>query len=251
MVQNANITIYLQALGAHYLGAHAYLSNEISISLVYSGGKVDLPYPIIPNFTMDGNPSTSFVAGASSFMPITTVPNGTTQMNALVNFLSPDFTTACGKAIFKLGGTPEIAQLHISVPTPASKEPLLFQQPILLNPDQPVYSITVAIPGLFLSLGAISNAACSVYVKMMCGCPVTMGPPASLWPANDFNVYANILDTSGSITSYPLAYEDIKNTNSLFKVSFDPPLTSDIKSVTFNAIQKSTGNYGLLVVDNG
>ena len=248
MVQNANITVYLQALGAHYLGAHAYLSNEINISLEYSGGKVDLPYPIIPNFTTDGNPSTSFVVGASSFMPITTVPNGTTQMNALVNFLSPDFTTACGKAIFKLGVTPEIAQLHISVPTPASKEPLLFQQAILLNPDQPEYSVTVAIPGLYLSAGNISNMSCSVYVKMMCGCPVTMGPPASLWPADDFTVYANVLDNAGNTTSYLLTYDPSQPTNSLFIVNFDPPLTSDIKAVTFSAIQKSTGNYGLVQV---
>jgi len=250
MAQNANITVYLQALGAHYLGAHAYLCNDISISLVYSGGKVQLPYLITPNFTTDGNPSTDFVAGASSFIPIITVPNGTTQLNGLVNFLSPDFTTACGKANFKLDAKPEIAQLQISVPTPASKDPLLFQQAILLNPDQPVYSVTVAISGLYLSIGAISSNACSVYVKMMCGCPVTMGPPASLWPAIDFTVYANVLDSTGVSTSFPLIYDQTQPTNSPFQVNFDPPLTTDIKSVTFSAIQKSTGNFGVLQVNN-
>jgi hypothetical protein len=248
MAQNANITVYLQAQGAHYLGAHAYLSSDISISLVYSGGIVQLPYLITPNFTTDGNPSTTFVAGASSFMPIITVPNGTAQTNTIVHFLSPDFTTACGKANFNLGATPEIAQLHISVPTPASKEPLLFQQAILLNPEQPVYSVTVAIPGLYLSAGTISNTACSVYVKMMCGCPVTMGPPASLWPADDFTVYANILDTSNASTSYLLTYDQTQPTNSLFIVNFDSPLTSVIKSVTFSAIQKSTSNCGVVQV---
>lgn len=248
MAQNANITVYLQALGAHYLGAHAYLSSDITISLVYSGGTVQLPYPITPNFTTDGNPTTDFIAGSSSFMPIITVPNGTLQTNSIVHFLSTDFTTACGKANFNLGFTPEIAQLHISVPTPASKEPLLFQQAILLNPGQPEYSVTVAIPGLYLSAGTISNTSCSVYVKMMCGCPVSMGPPASLWPANDFTVYANVLDNARNTTSYLLTYDPSQPTNSLFIVNFDPPLSSDIKNVTFSAIQKSTGNYGLVQV---
>jgi hypothetical protein len=31
-------------------------------------------------------------------------------------------------------------------------------------------------------------------------------------------------------------------------VNFDPPLTSDIKTITFNAIQKSRGNDGVLQV---
>jgi len=248
MAQNANITVYLQALGAHYLGAHAYLSSDITINLVYSGGTIQLPYPITPNVTTDGNPTTDFIVGSSSFMPIITVPNGTVQTNTIVHFLSPDSTTACGKANFKLGATPEIAQLHISVPTPAFKEPLLFQQAILLYPEQSVYNVTVAIPGLYLSAGTISNTSCSVFVKMMCGCPITMGPPASLWPADDFTVYANVLDNAGNTTSYPLTYETSQPTNSLFIVNFDPPLTSGIKSVTFSATQKSTGNYGLLQV---
>ncbi len=47
MAQNANITVYLQALGAHYLGAHAYLSSDITISLVYSEIKVQSNYPIL------------------------------------------------------------------------------------------------------------------------------------------------------------------------------------------------------------
>ncbi|HMU03147.1 MAG TPA: hypothetical protein PJ990_05970, partial [Saprospiraceae bacterium] len=151
-------------------------------------------------------------------------------------------------ANFNLGTSPEIAQLHISVPTPASKEPLLFQQAILLNPDQPAYSVTVAIPGLYLSVGTINNTSCSVYVKMMCGCPVTMGPPASLWPADDFTVYANVTDNTGITTSYLLTYDPSQPTNSLFIVDFDSPLSSDIKTVTFSAIQKSTGNYGLVQV---
>lgn len=248
MSQNANITVYLQALGAHYLGAHAYMANNINLSLVYSGGTITLPYMLTPNFTDDGNPSATFTAGASSFMPIITVPQSSEQANALVHFLSPDFTTACGKANFNLGETPELAQLQISVPNPATSTAFQFQQPVLLNPEQPVYNITIAIPGLFLSLDAISNTGLSVYVKMMCGCPVTMGPPASLWPANDFTVFANVLDATGTTTSYLLSYDQTQATNSLFNIVFKSPLTAAIKSVSFSAIQKSTGNYGTLVV---
>ncbi len=85
---------------------------------------------------------------------------------------------------------------------------------------------------------------------MMCGCPVTMGPPASLWPADDFTVFANVLDNAGNTTSYLLTYDPSQPTNSLFVVNFDPPLTSDIKTVTFRVPFKKvlfTGNYGFLV----
>jgi hypothetical protein len=243
MAKNSNIKIYLQAQGAHYLGAHALNVSDITIQLVYSGGTIDMPYPVTPNFTDDGNPSTTFTSGASSFMPIMTVPQGPSQPNTLVNFLSPDFTTVCGTAQITLPNQPEMAALHISVPTSANV-PMLIQHPVLLNPYQPEYAITVVIPGLYLSANKAKGMV-SVFVKMMCGCPVTMGPPASLWPANDFTVLANVTDKSGLTTSYALTYDATQKGNSLFSAPLLPD-QKPIKSVVFTAVQKSTGNYGVL-----
>lgn len=244
MPQKAQLTVYLQALGAHFLGAHAYNVNDIKINLVYSGGTINLPYQLTANFTDDGNPSTVFTAGATTFMPIITVPSSPAQQNATVHFLSPDFTTACGRAEFEMPRKIEQAHLDISIPSTAGA-PIRMQYPVLLNPAQPVYQLTVAVPGLYMT-AASTKKTLSVFVKMMCGCPVTMGPPASLWPADDFTVYANVLDTSGKTTSYALAYDTTQTGNSLFSAAL-PASQKPIKSVTFTAFQKSTGNYGAVV----
>lgn len=244
MLHKAHITVYLQALGAHYLGAHAYNVQDITIELVYSGGKKMLPYNVTPNFTDDGNPSATFTAGASSFMPIITVPSLPTEQNAAVHFLSPDFTTACARGDFELPSGMEFGHLEISIPTTVNT-PMIIRHPVLLNPAQPEYTITVVIPGLYLTPSKTKGAV-SVFVKMMCGCPVTMGPPASLWPAADFNVYANVQDTSGKTTSYALAYDATQTGNSLFTAPLLPD-QKPVKSVTFTAIQKSTGSYGAVV----
>ncbi len=244
MTQKANITVYLQALGAHYLGAHAYNVNDISAKLVYSKGTVKLPYQVTPNFTDDGNPSTTFTPGASSFMPIMTIPFSPTEQSTAVHFLSPDFSTACGKANFEMPNKIEFAKLEISVPTTVNV-PMLMQHPVLLNPQQPEYSITVAVPGLYLTPSKIKGTV-SVFVKMMCGCPVTAGPPASLWPSNDFTVYANVIDTSGKTTPYLLTYDTTQTGNSLFSAPLLPN-QKPVKSITFTAIQKSTGNCGAVV----
>jgi hypothetical protein len=82
---------------------------------------------------------------------------------------------------------------------------------------------------------------------MMCGCPVTVGPPASLWAANDFTVYADVTDTSGVITSYLLTYDVSQQGNSLFSCPLFPN-QKPIKSVRYSAFQKSTNNYGVLEI---
>ncbi len=240
MPTTANFSVYLQALGAHYLGAHALHVNDISIVLSYSGGTVNIPYPVTPNFSSDGNTSPYFVTGASSFMPIITA--STTP--ASVNFLSPDFTTVCGSISFDLPAQLELAALTVSIPT-SINQPMKLQQQVLLNPDQPDYKITVVVPGLFLT-PVVMEGNVAVYVKMMCGCPVTEGPPASLWPASDFIVYANVLDTAGNITPYSLTYLAGQPTNSLFTAPL-LPAQATIKSISFTAIQRSTGNYGAAV----
>ncbi|MEP7237870.1 MAG: hypothetical protein ABI685_08400 [Ferruginibacter sp.] len=245
MSQTANFTLYLQAVGGHFLGANAYQPADISISFKYSGGKIKIPYPVTTHFTDDGNVSPNFTAGASSFLPIVTVPQVPPAVQvASVNFLSADFTTIAGKATIKLPSAVECGELSVSVPTTSGKA-LLFNQPVILNPAQPEYKIIVPVAGLYLSAAVIPGSI-AVLVKMMCGCPVTAGPPASLWPANDFTVYANVLDTSGNNTPYLLAYDTAQTGNSLFSVALLPNQLA-IKSVTFTAIQKSTGNYGVLV----
>jgi hypothetical protein len=245
MASTANITIYLQALGGHFLGANAYNPGDISINLKYSGGKIKIPYSVTTYFTDDGNVSPNFTEGASSFLPIITIPQPAPAAPvAGINFLSADFTTIGGRANIKLPAVVEFAELAVSVPTTSGK-PFLISQSVILNPAQPEYKLIVPVPGLYLLAGTIPKAV-SVFVKMMCGCPVTAGPPASLWPANDFVVYANVLDTSGGNTEYLLTYDTTQTTNSLFSA----PLSSKqkkIKSVTYTALQKSTGNYGVVV----
>jgi hypothetical protein len=247
MSQTANITVYLQAVGGHFLGANAYNPAGIIISLKYSGGKIKIPYTVTPYFTDDGNVSPNFTDGASSFLPIITIPQPMPAVQAAaVNFLSPDFTTIAGRAAIKLPATVEFADLSVTVPTTSGK-PIFLSQTVILNPAQPNYKIILPVPGLYLAAANIPKTI-SVFVKMMCGCPVTPGPPASLWPANDFTVYANVLDTSGGITEYLLAYDTTQTGNSLFTA----PLSSKqkrVKSVNYTAIQKSTGNYGVIVAD--
>ena len=244
MTQTANISVYLQAVGGHFLGANAFEPNNISVNLSYSGGKLNLPYLISPHFTDDGNVSSNFTNGASSFMPIITIPQPNTP-ETVINFLSPDFTTISAKGLITLPKKIELATLTLNIPTTIGK-PIVLSQNIVLNPSQPDYRINVPIAGLYLSSSNLPNFV-SVFVKMMCGCPVTMGPPVSLWAANDFTVYADVTDTSGVITSYLLTYDVSPQCNSLFSCPLLPN-QKPIKSVRYSAFQKSTNNYGVLEI---
>lgn len=243
MSKQAQIKVYLQALGAHFLGQNAYKIEDIIINLICSNGTINLPY-FIPNNTKgnDGKNTTTFIPGTSSFMPIITVP----QLNndqTLVTFLSRDQYTVHGSADIELPVSIELAHLAISVPTTDGFIHLRY--PVLLNPEKFEYIITVTVPGLYLSLPPQqSNGKISVYVKMMCGCPVTFGPPASLWPENDFTVNAYVFDTLPIPTIYTLKYDDSSSgVKSLFSVTLSPD-QKPVKSVLYIASQKSTGNNG-------
>lgn len=242
-MKKARIQVYLQAQGAHFLGAHAYNADQISVKLSYSKGELIIPYTIHPQFTTDGLATSSFVPGASSFMPIITVPSTGGSEATTVHFLSPDFTTACGFIEIDLPASIEQASVTASVPTTSGK-PLLIQYPIILNPMQPAYAVVIVVPGLYLSNANVKDKI-AVYVKMMCGCPVTQGPPASLWPADDFAVTALVTDVSGTSTFYTLSYDDKQTGNSLFSA---PKFHNqkEIKSISFLALQKSTGNCGAI-----
>lgn len=243
-MQKAKIQVYLQAQGAHFLGAHAYDADNIRVNLSYRGGEVNLPYSITPNFTTDGLASLSFVPGASSFMPIITVPIVASGEGNPIHFLSTDFTTACALGEIDLPDSIEQVTVTASVPT-TSGNPLLMKYPIILNPMQTAYSVIIVVPGLFLSCATLKGQV-AVYVKMMCGCPVTLGPPASLWPADDFAVTALVTDVSGTSSYYTLTYDKTQTGNSLFSA---PLLLNQktIKNINFLAIQRSTGNCGVLM----
>jgi hypothetical protein len=152
MTQTANISVYLQAVGGHFLGANAFDSHNISVNLSYSGGKLNLPYLISPHFTDDGNVSSNFTNGASSFMPIITIPQPNTE--TLINFLSPDFTTISAKGVITLPKKIELATLTLNIPTTIGK-PIVFSQNIVLNPSQPDYRIIVPIAQGFILLHRI------------------------------------------------------------------------------------------------
>jgi hypothetical protein len=240
------LKVYLQALGAHFLGENAYNAHHIKIELVYTKGTVNVPYIVTKN---DGNNSSKFATGACSFMPIITVPiSGEASVCFLShNTVNTSVHTSCGIADIEPPSNIELAHLAISVPTTIVSEPMLLLYPVLLNPTQSEYAVTVAIPGLYLSLPPQqTNNTISVLVKMMCGCPVTMGPPASLWPANDFTVNAYVVDSSGKTTKYLLTYDANQTGKSLFSSPLSPD-QKQIQSVTFTASQKSTGNCGALV----
>lgn len=244
-MQPANITVYLQAVGGHFLGAHAYDPANITLNFSYSGGTVSIPYTITPNFTDDGNVSGNFTPGSSSYMPIITVPQPAPAMQeTLVNYLSGDFTTAAGKLTINLPATVEPGEIFVSIPTTLGK-PFILKQTVIINPCQTSYQLIIPVPGLYLSPADVTGSV-AVNVKMMCGCPVTQGPPASLWPANDFTVYANVLDIHGNTTSYLLSYTANQAGNSQFSAVL-PGTQAKISSVNFTAFQKSTGNYGVLV----
>ena len=242
------ITVYLQALGGHFLGPHAYQTDSIRIKLRYSRGEVDLPYVLTDN-SNDGNVSSTFTSGVSTPLPIITVPSGNLKTTA-VNFLSPDDNTISGAASIPAPDRVELAELEVSVPIPSNQRFFRMTQQVILEPIRdlrpvlPSYKIFVPVPGLYLSEPKIGEAV-SILVKMMCGCPITDGPPASLWPASDFSVYAEVFDNQGGATTYSLTYAADLRGNSLFSAKLSPNQLP-IKSATFTALQKSTGNYGVL-----
>jgi hypothetical protein len=254
MSQQAKITVYLQALGGHYLGYHAYNYQNnspdiISITMIYSLNTLTIPYPINSS-TTDGTTSTNlFVDGVSSSFPILTVlpPLDPPPPPPAVNFLTPGTTNpAVGQKNFQLPSATELATLVVKVPTPVNNHIVLTQN-VILDPNITEYKITMAVPGLLLlPVQNLSPGYMGVMVKMMCGCPITSPtqPNPSIWPATDFTVIANVLDTSGNTKPYPLSYPLTGNGNS--PQPFCAQLPANAVMITYTAVQRSTGNYGVL-----
>lgn len=238
--------VYLQALGGKFLGPNAYNNAGIQVSLKYSLGIIPVEYKVIAT-TDDGGISTTFTNGSTSFMPILTMPESGSG-NPTVNYLTPNANvpttyTIVGTANIFLPGANETATLIVNIPTPSGEVIQLFQ-PVLLNPQQTNYKISVVVPGLLLTENTtieVPKDHISVFVTMMCGCKVTIGNPTSFWTWTDFAVSARVTYRDGTTEQVDLTF-DKKANLSLFSAPVDR--YDEIIRVNFAAQQKSTGNYG-------
>ncbi len=174
-------------------------------------------------------------------MPILT-PTSEAGQNPSVNYLTANINTIMGLSnAFSLPEAPELATLSVSIPTPSGKS-LSLSQEVWLIPEQQFYKITVIVPGLLLEPNTPpSNTEISVYVKMMCGCKVSVNLPTSFWSPSDFMVNASVTFNDGTTQQFTLSFDNTSN-DSLFVA--DVPNASQIQSINFYAQQNSTGNYG-------
>lgn len=236
-----NFTLYLQALGGKFLGPHAYNTNDITVTLNYSGGTVTLSYNL-DSSPDDGGISAEFTSGTSSPFPILTqLEIGGTA----VNYLTPDAGTICAQTSILVPQTEETATLTVTVPLP-NNITQTFTQNVLLSPEQNNYRLIMPIPGLLLLPGApVNETQLAVYVKMMCGCQVTTGLPTSFWYVGDFVVSATLVFSDGTTQQVPMAFDE--NTNSsLFVATVNNTGGPQVVQVNYTATQISTGNYGFL-----
>jgi hypothetical protein len=240
--KNATLFVYVQALGGKFLGPNAFDFVNIKLSLKYSGGDIEIPYSIIAT-TNDGNISPVFTDGNSSSMPILTTSN-TLGENPTVNYLTANLNTVMGLSkSFTLPSQNELATLSVMIPTPSEKI-LELIQPVWLIPEQEIYKVLVVVPGLLLVQNPVSPTGnISVFVKMMCGCKVTVGLSTSFWSPSDFMVNAFVTYQNASIQTFSLSFDEQAN-DSLFSGEVDN--INQIKSINFYAQQLSTGNYGSL-----
>jgi hypothetical protein len=253
MPTTAKITIYLQALGGKFLGPNAYQTDNIKLSLTLPGSTLPITYQlgdnvndgaIGPNF-LSSLPSTE---GTSSFLPILT-PVPATGSDPAVNYLTPNNLTICGTVAVIVSQPSVLGTVSVRIPRPQGDD-LVLTQSIALNQMQADYRVIVVVPGLLLEEPTASaipdmSGSISVYVKMMCGCPITTGIPKSYWAQNDFLVSAEVTYKNGVSDNLNLTFtSDV--TPSLFHAAVND--IADIKQVNFTARQKSTGNIGYLSV---
>jgi hypothetical protein len=254
MQTTAKITIYLQALGGKFLGPNAYKTDGIKLSITLQGNTLPITYQlndnvndgaIGPNF-MNSLPS---IKGISSFLPILT-PMLATGSEPAVNYLTPNNLTICGTVAVTISQPTLLGTVSVSIPRPQGDD-LILTQSIALNQMQEDYRVILVVPGLLLeeppasAMPDMSNSI-FVYVKMMCGCPITTGIPKSYWAQNDFLVSAEVIYKNGGSDRQSLTFTS-DATPSLFHAAVND--IANIKLVNFTARQKSTGNIGYLSVD--
>jgi len=254
MQTTANITIYLQALGGKFLGPNAYNTDSIKLSITLKGDTLPVTYQLKDNVN-DGAISSKFLSslpsikGMSSFLPILT-PMPATGSDPAVNYLTPNNLTICGTVAVTLSQPTLLGTVSVSIPRPQGDD-LVLTQSIALNQLQSDYRVIMVVPGLLLeeppasAMPDMSNSI-FVYVKMMCGCPITTGIPKSYWTQNDFLVSAEVIYKNGGSDRQSLTFTS-DSTPSLFHAAVND--IANIKRVNFTARQKSTGNIGYLSVD--
>lgn len=252
MQTTAKITIYLQALGGKFLGPNAYKTDSIKLSVSLENHTLPVTYQLTANVN-DGGIGANFIsslpstAGISSFLPILTPP--ATGNEPAVNFLTPNNLTICGTVAVTVSQPTVLGTVSVSIPRPQGHD-LVLTQSLALNQLQVDYRVILVVPGLLLEAppaaitADISNSI-SVYVKMMCGCPITTGIPKSYWAQNDFLVTAEVVDKNGRSHKESLTFTS-DATPSLFHAAVKD--IASIKLVNFTARQKSTGNIGYLSV---
>lgn len=253
MQTTAKLTIYLQALGGKFLGPNAYKTDSIKLSITLHGNTLPITYQlrehvndgaIGPNF-ISGLPSTK---GLSSFLPILT-PMPAAGSDPAVNYLTPNNLTICGTVAVTVSQPTVLGAVTVSIPRPQGDN-LVLTQSIALNQMQADYRVIVVAPGLLLeefpaSARLDTSNSIFVYVKMMCGCPITTGLPESYWAQNDFLVSAQVIRKNGGSEKQSLTFTS-DATPSLFRAAVND--IGSIKLVNFTARQKSTGNIGYLSV---
>lgn len=254
MQTTANITIYLQALGGKFLGPNAYHTNDIKLSLMLDGKPDSISYQLTENVN-DGGIGPDFLRslpstyGLSSFLPILT-PVPASGSAPAVNYLTPNNLTICGRVSVPVSQPTELRTVSVRIPRPNADD-LELTQSLALNQMQTDYRVIVIVPGLLLEqptaaeLPNLPNTI-FVYVKMMCGCPITTGIPKSYWAENDFLVSAEVFYKNGGSERKSLTFTS-DATPSLFHTAVND--LANVKRVNFTARQKSTGNIGYLSVD--
>ena len=253
MQTTAKITIYIQALGGKFLGPHAYKTDSIKLSITVLGNTLPIAYQLKPNAN-DGGIGSNFLSslpsieGLSSFLPILTPIPGNGS-NPAVNYLTPNNLTICGTVAVALSQPTLLGTISASIPRPQGDD-LVLTQSITLDQMQGDYRAIVVVPGLLLEQATAptmpdTSSSIFVYVKMMCGCPITTGIPKSYWAKEDFLVSAEVIYKNGGSDTLSLALSDA--TPSLFQTAVSN--IAGIKQVNFTARQKSTGNIGYLSVD--
>lgn len=254
MQTTANVTIYLQALGGKFLGPNAYNTDSIKLSITLQGSHLPITYQLQDNIN-DGAIGPNFISslpsikGMSSFLPILT-PMPATGSNPAVNYLTPNNLTICGTVSVTVSQPTALGTVSVRIPRPQGDD-LVLEQSIALNQMQVDYRVIVIVPGLLLEEPPASAIPAMpdtifVYVKMMCGCPITTGIPKSYWAQNDFLVTAEVIYKNGGSDRQSLTFTS-DATPSLFHAAVKD--IANIKRVNFTARQKSTGNIGYLSVD--
>jgi len=250
----AKITIYLQALGGKFLGPNAYQTDSIKLSLTIQGVVLPVTYQLGDNVN-DGEIGPDFISsfpstqGTSSFLPILT-PVPASASGPAVNYLTPNNLTICGTVAVIFSQPSVLGTVSVSIPRPQGDD-LVLTQSIALNQMQADYRVIVVVPGLLLEEPTTSpipdmSGSIFVYVKMMCGCPVTTGIPKSYWAQDDYLVSAQVIYKNGGSDRQSLKFTS-DETPSLFYAAVND--IANIKQVNFTARQKSTGNIGYLSVN--